>query len=100
MTAFFEDGPLGGLTLPLTRTPLYLRAVLDAEGNADALDQPGDRPAPGEAVHAYRRAAAGGRGTAYRHHPEQPADAEARDGERWRAWCRAQMAAEARGAAS
>jgi hypothetical protein len=93
MTAFFEDGPLGGLTLPLTRTPLYLRAVLDAEGNADALDQPGDRPAPGEAVHAYR-----GRGTRHRL-PAPPRAAGRRGGPRRRAVAGVVPGADGRGGA-
>jgi hypothetical protein len=51
----FVDGPLADTTLMLRRAPLFLRAVTDAAGKADALDQVDDVPAGDELVHVYRR---------------------------------------------
>lgn len=51
----FTDGPAAGKTLLLKRTPLFLRAVVDAAGKWDTLDMLGDEPDPYEAVYAYRR---------------------------------------------
>lgn len=55
----FLDGPAAGVVLRLQRAPLYLRVVCDPRkppgDRWDALDQPGDEPAPAEAMYAYRR---------------------------------------------
>lgn len=51
----FLDGPAAGVTLLLHRAPLFLRAVRDAQGDWDALDQPDDTPKPEETVVVYRR---------------------------------------------
>lgn len=52
----FIDGPAQGCQgFCLQRAPLYLRVVQSAEGEWDALDQPGDSPREGETVHAYLR---------------------------------------------
>lgn len=105
MTTFL-DGPAQGQHLSLRRSPLYLRVVCDAAGHWDALDQIDDTPAPGETIHAYRRAGAAtvchllirgnrdGRRSGwyssaqYLHLREQPSATELRDTALWQAWCR------------
>jgi hypothetical protein len=81
--------------------------VLGPRGKVDALDQLDDEPDPSEALHAYvctesrgmvhlnmgRKKGSGFYAMAtYRVIAEQPADAEMRDRDRWRAWCRAAAA--------
>ncbi len=107
--AVFVDGPASGVALALRLAPPLLRAVQTAGGSWDALDQPGDTPAPGEGVWAYRRS-----GPITRAHlcyrgklrglsgwyedaryavvVPQPDDEVLRDEGRWRAWCAAQQA--------
>lgn len=46
----FLDGPAGNKTLELRRAPVYLRVVIDADGNIDALDQLDDRPKEDERI--------------------------------------------------
>lgn len=88
------------------RAPLYLRAVVAADGATDVLDQLTDTPRRGERVSVYRRTTEAGtvhlnmsgrsrRATGfyalatYEHMPE--VDGEAlRDNEAWRAWCEQQ----------
>ena len=48
----FVDGPAKGQTLMLKHAPPFLR-VVECDGKWDALDAPGDEPAPGETVHLY-----------------------------------------------
>ena len=47
-----KDGPGEG-TYQGARAPLFLRAVVHADGKTDVLDQPGDAPADDETVHVY-----------------------------------------------
>ena len=105
----FLDGPAAGIPgLFLRRAPRYLR-VVHRPGQWDALDQLTDRPDPAEAVYAYRRVTRSGwlhlragRGNpsgffaigTYRVVDPQPAEAELRDTERWRAWAAAQAGAD------
>lgn len=49
-----EDGPCKGPYM-VNRAPDYLRAVINAEGKKDVLDQLSDTPAAGEAIHVYQR---------------------------------------------
>jgi hypothetical protein len=102
----FEDGPASGVQLMLTRAPLFLRLVRDAEGKWDALDQLDDRARPEESLHAYRLAKASGfvhvcgrgRGAVsgrfaiatYRFILDRPPEATMRDNEAWRQWAVAQ----------
>ena len=95
----FQDGPAKGQSLMLSRAVMFLR-VVELAGKFDALDQPDDKPAGGEKIYAYEIAstprmchirASGGRGgfypiVEYRFIQEQPADADMRTTERWRAW--------------
>jgi hypothetical protein len=54
MSATFFDGPAKGAELTLRRTPVFLRVVISAAGEVDALDMPDDEPAPFEDIYAYR----------------------------------------------
>jgi hypothetical protein len=99
----FRDGPAAGVELMLRRAPTYLRVVRGRTGNWDALDQIDDTPTKGETIFVYRitgtrshyHLCARGRGKKasgyyaradYVFVPEQPADAELRETEAWRAW--------------
>ena len=106
----FLDGPAAGVRLMCARAPLLLRVVRGVEGGWDALDQLGDTPAEGEAVHVYLKASDDGtvhidytdrdgrrRGrweqcASYRLYDQQPDAATARDTTAWREWCEAQRA--------
>lgn len=50
----FLDGPADKV-LQLRRAPLYLRVVIDASGEVDALDQLDDKPKANEKSFAYKR---------------------------------------------
>lgn len=106
----FLDGPAAGARLNLRRAPLFLRVVLDAGGEIDALDQLTDEPRETEAIHVYRQvlgtmsrgiACTRGRGGGcrefvsvdYRLHETQPTDYEARNQARWGEWCEGEAAA-------
>lgn len=59
--AKFLDGPAAGTDLLLRSCPTLLRVVLSEEGlpgigevKVDALDQPDDKPEPGERIEVYR----------------------------------------------
>ena len=47
------DGPCQG-SFMVKRAPRYLRAVKDADGSTDVLDQVEDTPKPSEKVYVYR----------------------------------------------
>ncbi len=99
MTSFL-DGPAQGQSLMLKRCPIFLRVVVDGGGKWDALDQPEDRPRPGEQLFAYRIEGepsmchvrrTGGRGGfyamgQYRFILDQPEDAMMRDNQAWVHW--------------
>jgi len=104
----FLDGPASVKSLDLRRHPLFLRAVIDADGTVDALDQLDDTPKASEAIFVYRREGAimryhllctprrlsGWHQTAdYRLYGEQPSDEILRDTIKWREWAAAQRAA-------
>lgn len=97
----FLDGPAQGKTLMLKRTPKYLRVVVDAKGDIDALDQLEDVPRPEESVFAYRlhehkgavhlntgRGPGGGfyQACDFKLIPNQPADAVLRSTKAWQQW--------------
>lgn len=95
----FVDGPAAGVTLMLRRAPLYLRAVRDAKGEWDALDQLTDAAEPDETIVVYRREGeptwchvcrvkGGGvfRGGTYRVVDPQPDDRLVRYTTAWREW--------------
>lgn len=103
----FTDGPAGGRTLLLRRSPLFLRVTRDDRGKFDALDQLHDEAEPGEAISAYRKVSDDGtvhvdstergrrvgrwyRCATYAVVAAQPDDATMRDTEAWRGWCQAQ----------
>jgi hypothetical protein len=102
MSTLFFDGPAAGTRLELRRAPLYLRVVINGQGEIDALDQLEDKPEPTEIIHVYRMSANLGGGfccsrgkgggcrqfnvNEYKSHTEQPTDDEARDSEKWKAW--------------
>lgn len=92
-----RDGPVKG-TFMCRRAPMYVRAVINHNGNADVLDQLDDEPRPMEKVHVYRLVtevgrvhinSRSGRGfyalAEYEHMPEVDGE-ELRDGYSWRAW--------------
>jgi hypothetical protein len=98
----FEDGPAQGASLSLNRAPIWLRVVIAADGNVDALDQLDEEPRLDERVEVYRiargpmRGFACGRGAggsssflsaAYRHVPQPPEVLdEIRETGGWRDW--------------
>lgn len=99
----FLDGPAADTVLMLHRAPHYLRAVKDAGGNWDALDQLTDAPQDDEAIVVYemvsgpfkahvqrrvkgRRVCGFYEGGEYRVVAEQPSDAVVRSTSSWRAW--------------
>lgn len=104
----FDDGPAAGKVLTLARHPLYLRAVLGADGTWDALDLLDDVPQPDDTIHAYRLSSSSSahicytegrrrkgrweRLSRYEVVEPQPDDATLRDTDAWRAWCVAQVA--------
>jgi hypothetical protein len=101
----FLDGPAANETLACCRAPLLLRVVRGRDGKWDALDQLDDQPQKGESIFVYGRASEpvlvhiltgnrGRRGSGwyqmadYRYlADDQPAEDEARDTDKWRAWC-------------
>lgn len=50
----FIDGPAKGAQLNLRRIPKFIRVVIDATGNVDALDLKTDRAQANEKVYVYR----------------------------------------------
>ena len=48
-----RDGPAKG-TYMVKRAPIWLRAVVDADGKADVLDQLTDTPSASESVYVYQ----------------------------------------------
>ena len=102
----FTNGPAKGSVLSLRRAPLFLRAVQDAKGNWDALDQIDDKPKSSETVTVYRLvenrgmihicSRSKGKNTggyfamaSYELHDEQPGDEIVRDTSKWQEWCKA-----------
>lgn len=96
----FLSGPAAGRTLALRRAPRFLR-VVECAGNFDALDQLDDQPELTETIHVYEIKGEPGRMHIYSRGPtpsgwyavadyeflpDQPADAEVRTTEAWRAW--------------
>lgn len=47
------DGPAAAKRLMLRRCARFLRVVVNAKGEIDALDQPDDKPAADETIYAY-----------------------------------------------
>lgn len=100
----FSDGPADGISLTLTRAPLYLRVVQSDKEVFDALDQLDDKPALDERVYAYKRTSevtsvhtlsqdARGRRVGrwhvraqYQFIPIQPTQEVLRDGTLWVGW--------------
>lgn len=99
----FLDGPAADVVLLLGRAPHFLRAVQDAAGKWDALDQLTDEPRPDETVVVYelvrgpwrahisrsvkgRRVCSWHEGGEYRVLAEQPPDSIVRDRAKWRQW--------------
>jgi hypothetical protein len=101
----FQDGPAEGKVLLLKRAPHWLRVVIGAAGEVDALDQLTDTPDPTEKVYAYvmvsgptrshvnmgRRGCNFYQGGHYRLCEEQPEEWRLRDTDRWRAWVSDQL---------
>jgi len=96
----FLDGPAQGTTLRLARSPMFLRVVIDAAGNVDALDQLDDDVRTGETAHVYKLfgdigsviTCSRGRGcrmeqiAEYRLHTKQPGQELLRDNQAWQTW--------------
>jgi len=97
------DGPAAGVTLWLSRAPVFLRVVQAPDGTWDALDQLTDTPRPDERLVVYqlaseprrmhvqrreicRRVCSWYEGGDYRLAADPPAEAVARDRTRWEAW--------------
>lgn len=99
------DGPAKGTYL-CRRAPVYLRAVINATGEMDALDQVDDKPADDESIYVYERDGeagtvhlyyGGNKGAWYatgRYHylPDVIGD-NARDNAAWQSWATARAAA-------
>jgi len=92
------DGPAEGAYL-VKRAPLFLRAVIDEQGEADVLDQLDDVPKPREMVYVYRLEGTagrlhlhfGGKGgwyamASYRYLPDVDGE-HLRGWKLWRDWC-------------
>ncbi|MFZ5832386.1 MAG: hypothetical protein ACOY3P_20055 [Planctomycetota bacterium] len=91
-----------GSRLALTRAPIFLRVVVNEDGEVDALDLLDDTPSAYESIHVYKCSevyASGvlcsrGKGcrrftdASYRYYDEHPADDILRDNAKWRAWCK------------
>lgn len=100
----FLDGPAEGTTLMLRRAPFLLRAVRDADGAWDALDQLEDQPKPDETIVVYRMVSGPSRmhvnrgrhgcawyeGGDYRVLEPQPADDVIRERDAWQRWAQAE----------
>lgn len=107
----FTNGPAVGITLQLQRSPLFLRAVRDLDGNWDALDLLDDAPKVNEDVFVYRllenhgmvhidgRDKQGRRfgkwlaHATYEYHGTQPSLEQGRETERWQRWAHEQAEA-------
>jgi len=100
----FQDGPARNVTLNLGRTPLLLRVTRSRTKKTwDACNELEDEPREDEEIFAYHlaegpfrafvRRSGGGGGSvviaAYRFLDKQPADADMRTNDAWRAWCSA-----------
>lgn len=91
----FSDGPAHGIILDLRRAPKFLRVVINAEGEVDALDQLHayelvGKPSRYHVCRTPRRLSGWHIAAQYRHVPQQPSDATMRDTAEWQAWCLAQ----------
>lgn len=100
----FLDGPAAGTSLVLCRAPIFLRVVIDAAGNVDALDQLDDVMRPDEVAHVYRLdddmgvafACTRGKGcgrlaiATYRLYARQPGQELLRDNQAWQTWAMGQ----------
>jgi len=101
----FHEGPAHGKTLLLKRSPIFLRVVIDGNGNIDALDALDDIPADEESIYCYKvdeskpisrvhilTGNPGRKGSGwfisadYNYFDEQPADDQMRSTEAWRKW--------------
>lgn len=97
------DGPAAGQTLMIHRAPFLLRVTMkNVKGKikCDALDQPHDKPEPGETLFAYKWKSApaghvhvrmkGGGGfypmAEYTYVREQPSQATMQSTARWQEW--------------
>jgi len=99
MTTFL-DGPAKGQTLMLHRAVKFLRVTQSKKG-FDALDQPDDKPEPGEVLYAYQITAppghchinCRGKGSGfypiaeYRFCDPQPLEGMMEDKDLWAHWC-------------
>lgn len=104
----FHNGPAAGVTLQLSRAPIFLRVVRSSAGVWDALNQPDDTPAADEEIFVYQLDAKPltahvdgldehgrrfGRWLAiasYHLYATQPPDSILRDNTQWTAWCHQQ----------
>lgn len=99
----FLDGPAEGTRISLSRAPYFLRVVIDAAGNVDALDQLADTVRPGEVACVYYKTedlgsaiycsrGKGGKGcrheefATYKAFEEQPPQDLLSDNARWCEW--------------
>lgn len=103
----FEDGPAHGKTLMLKRAPQLLRVVVNNDGEIDALDQLDDTPGADETLFVYQlkpgtepgfchilirdRKGSGFYTSAEYIFHSQPSDADIRETDNWRTWCRANV---------
>lgn len=100
------DGPAEGSYMT-RRSPMFLRAIVNAEGKGDVLNELTDTPANTEKVSVYRLASEPGvvhlhmrgKGTGfyltgdYRHLPDIDGE-QLRDTDKWREWCKSQLGKE------
>lgn len=114
MSSSFYDGPAKGCHLELRRTPVFLRVVIDQQGEVDALDQLDDEAREGETVHVYHlkekpatafvcsrgRGGSSCRGVriaTYHFYPTQPSQDLLRDNEAWGRWVMEEIEEKRRG---
>jgi hypothetical protein len=98
----FLDGPAKDVVLLLQRVPFLLRAVQNAEGKWDALNELSDKASAGETVYVYRmkglpgwchvRSGKPGRSgmykmAVYEYLEPQPAPEKIRNNSAWVTWC-------------
>ena len=102
-----QDGPVKGVYY-CKRAPVFLRAVIDTNGDKDCLDQINDLPKPTEKVYVYQlqgeagwmhiqARGKGGKGLSgfyatgdYKHLPDVEGEA-LRDNSAWQEWAIRQM---------
>lgn len=93
MNIKIEDGPAGGSTFEVDRTPMFLRLAVDEQGEFRWATGKGESLRPGENGYAYRRfarAEPGGQAM-YRMVVPQPYNNQMREFAQWEQWVKEQL---------